>query len=314
MIRKICHLALGLIFAITLYTPAQAAYPEHPVTLIVPFGAGGGTDVPARLLANMLERKLGQPIVVQNIVGGSGTQGVSQVSGAKPDGYTLGYVPVGTVCLQPHVQNLPYGRDSFTFLGMTVRQPVVLMSSKAAPWKNFEEMVTEVRKAPNKYVVAITGTANMTHIPVVELAEKFGLQFRYIPYRSTPEIMKDMIAGRVHLHADAPAALSQFDVYGLVQYVDTPVDNLPMPTTKEIGFDKPMVHWQGIIGPKDMPKDVADKLAKAIEEVVTSKEFMEEATKISTAAYWLGPEAFQKQFEREFDDYGAALREMAGKK
>ncbi|WP_027187901.1 Bug family tripartite tricarboxylate transporter substrate binding protein [Desulfovibrio cuneatus] len=312
MIRRI--FCLALMFVVTLCTAAHAAYPDHPITLIVPFGAGGGTDVPARLVANMLEKKLGQPIVVQNIVGGSGTQGVAQITGSKPDGYTLGYIPVGTVCLQPHTQKLPYGKDSFTFLGMVTRQPVVLMSSKVAPWKNLEGMIEAVRKNPNKYVVAITGTANMTHVPVVELAEKFGLQFRYIPYRSTPEIMKDMIAGRVQLHADAPAALSQFDVYGLVQYVDVPVANLNMPTTKEVGLDKPMVHWQGIMGPKNMPAEVTGTLAKAIEEVVASKEFAEEATKISSAAYWMGPEAFQKQFDQEFEYYGGVLKEMLSKK
>ena len=111
-------------------TGALAAYPDHPITLVVPFGAGGGTDIPARLLAGMMEKRLGQPIVVQNVSGAGGTLGVAQVAAAKPDGYTLGYVPTGTMCLQPHVMKLPYGTDAFDFIGTSVSQPVVLMTAK----------------------------------------------------------------------------------------------------------------------------------------------------------------------------------------
>ena len=109
MTKKLLALITGLLLALAAL-PAFAAYPEKPITLIVPFGAGGATDVPARIIANMMEKKLGQTIVVQNIAGAGGTQGMAQVSGAAADGYTLGYTPTGVVCLQPHVQNIPFGR------------------------------------------------------------------------------------------------------------------------------------------------------------------------------------------------------------
>ena len=189
-------------------TGALAAYPDHPITLVVPFGAGGGTDIPARLLAGMMEKKLGQPIVVQNVSGAGGTLGVAQVAAAKPDGYTLGYVPTGTMCLQPHVMKLPYGTDAFDFIGTSVSQPVVLMTA----WKNINEFIEMAKKNPNKYVVGITATGNMTHVPMLQFAEHFGLKLRFIPYRSGGEIFKDIMAGRTHLHADAPASLSTFDV------------------------------------------------------------------------------------------------------
>ena len=156
-------------------TGALAAYPDHPITLVVPFGAGGGTDIPARTL------------------------GVAQVAAAKPDGYTLGYVPTGTMCLQPHVMKLPYGTDAFDFIGTSVSQPVVLMTAKNAPWKNINEFIEMAKKNPNKYVVGITATGNMTHVPMLQFAEHFGLKLRFIPYRSGGEIFKDIMAGRTHL-------------------------------------------------------------------------------------------------------------------
>ena len=261
-------------------TGALAAYPDHPITLVVPFGAGGGTDIPARLLAGMMEKRLGQPIVVQNVSGAGGTLGVAQVAAAKPDGYTLGYVPTGTMCLQPHVMKLPYGTDAFDFIGTSVSQPVVLMTAKNAPWKNINEFIEMAKKNPNKYVVGITATGNMTHVPMLQFAEHFGLKLRFIPYRSGGEIFKDIMAGRTHLHADAPASLSTFDVYGLVQFADERSENLSdIPTTKELGMDARFSHWQGVIAPRGLPKDVLRTLETAMSEVVNSEAFQQEAKK-----------------------------------
>ena len=295
MTKKLLALITGLLLALAAL-PAFAAYPEKPITLIVPFGAGGATDVPARIIANMMEKKLGQTIVVQNIAGAGGTQGMAQVSGAAADGYTLGYTPTGVVCLQPHVQNIPFGRDSFDFIGMAVRQPVVVMSSKKAPWKDFTSMVETIKKAPNKYIVAVTGIGNMTHVPMVELAKHFGLQFKIIPYRSTAEVMKDLITGRVHLHADTPVPLSQFDVYGLIQFADKRAEGLDFPTTTEVGFDKTYSHWQGFVAPKGLPADVLSTLSTTLQSVIESPEFAAEAKKLNTMAYWLTSAAFKALF------------------
>jgi tripartite-type tricarboxylate transporter receptor subunit TctC len=312
MLKKVtlCLTTIFLILLIASVAFAAAPFPNRTITLIVPFGAGGSTDVPARFLANMLEKKLGQAIVIQNVVGAAGTTGVAQLAAARPDGYTLGYIPKGTVSLQPHVQNLPYGRDSFDFLGMVTRQPAVLMSSKHAPWQNFQEMIEMVRKEPNKYIVAITGTGNMTHLPVAILAKHFDLKLRYIPYRSTPEVMKDMITGRVHLHADNPVPLSQFDIFGLVQFADTRADNLDFPTTKEMGFDRAIYHWQGVVAPKGLPEDVKKTLVQAIKEVVQSPEFIDGMEKIATHAHWMGLAEFTRFFEEEFNSYRDVLKEL----
>lgn len=313
--RTLLSLFTALALTAVACIPASAAYPEKPITVIVPFGAGGTTDVPARLIAGLLEKKLGQPFVVKNVAGAGGTIGAAELAKADPDGYTLGYVPTGTICLQPHAQPTPYGRDSFSFLGMVMRQPVTVMSSRKVPWKDFREMVATVKKEPNKYVVAITGAGNMTHVPMASLAKHFGLQFRYIPYRSSPEIMKDMLTGRAHLHGDSPVPLSQFDIMGLAQFSETRMDNLKdIPTTRELGFDKAYSHWQGLVGPKGLPADVVTTLGDAIREIVTSPGFADEAAKMSTNAYWMGPGDFQALFEDEFDMYGGELRELLPKK
>ena len=278
MIRQMMKKPLLFLCAFMLAaTGALAAYPEHPITLVVPFGAGGGTDIPARLLAGMMEKKLGQPIVVQNVSGAGGTLGVAQVAAAKPDGYTLGYVPTGTMCLQPHVMKLPYGTDAFDFIGTSVSQPVVLMTAKNAPWKNVNEFIEMAKKNPNKYVGG--------------------------------EIFKDIMAGRTHLHADAPASLSTFDVYGLVQFADERSENLSdIPTTKELGMDARFSHWQGVIAPRGLPEDVLRTLETAMSEVVNSEAFRQEALRLKTKAHWMSSEAFRRLYDEELNTYGEILK------
>ncbi len=126
--------------------------------------------------------------------------------------------------------------------------------------------------------------------------------------------MKDMITGRVHLYADSPVPLSQFDVYGLIQFAEKRVGNLNFPTTKEMGFDRSISHWQGLIAPKGLPQEVLDKLGSVVREIVQSPEFAAELAKMSTNAEWMGPEQFKTFFEKEFDMDGETLSTLIPKK
>ena len=213
-------------------------------------------------------------------------------------------------CINYAVQmKLPYGTDAFDFIGTSVSQPVVLMTAKNAPWKNINEFIEMAKKNPNKYVVGITATGNMTHVPMLQFAEHFGLKLRFIPYRSGGEIFKDIMAGRTHLHADAPASLSTFDVYGLVQFADERSENLSdIPTTKELGMDARFSHWQGVIAPRGLPKDVLRTLETAISEVVNSEAFQQEALRLKTKAHWMSSEAFRKLYDEELNTYGEILK------
>lgn len=308
--KTVRNLFLGLIAGMLTVSAAEAAWPEKPVTLIVPFGAGGGTDIPARLLSNMLEKKIGKPIVVQNISGAGGTQGVATLAAAKADGYTFGYVPVGTMCQQPHLMRLPYGVDDFEFIGMSVMQPVVVMTGNNAPWKNFDEFLAKVKANPNKYIVGITGKGNMNHTPMLSLAKHYDLKLRFIPYRNGAEIFKDMMAGRTQLYADAPAALSAYDVYGLVQFAAERAVNLPdIPTAKEKGQDAVFSHWQGVIAPKGIPAEALEGFEKAMREVVTSEEFQKEAQRLKTRANWMSSADFRALYYKELNDYKGILQE-----
>ena len=118
-----------------------------------------------------------------------------------------------------------------------------------------------------------------------------------------------IMAGRTHLHADAPASLSTFDVYGLVQFADERSENLSdIPTTKELGMDARFSHWQGVIAPRGLPEDVLRTLETAMSEVVNSEAFRQEALRLKTKAHWMSSEAFRRLYDEELNTYGEILK------
>ena len=193
---------------------------------------------------------------------------------------------------------------------MVMRQSVVVMSGNNAPWKNFAEFVKMVKENPNKYVVGITGKGNMNHTPMLSLAKHFGLKLRFIPYRNAAEVFKDVMAGRTHLFADAPAALSAYDVFGIAQFAAERSANLPdIPTAKECGMDAVFSHWQGVIAPKGIPAEALESMEKVMKEVVTSEEFKKEAARLKTNAYWMPSDEFTALYYKELQDYKVILQE-----
>ena len=138
MFRKLL-LALAAVCLMTGSAVAADAFPNRPITIVVPFAAGGETDLVARTLADGMSKELKQVMVEQNIVGASGVAGISAVTGAKPDGYTLGVTPSAPLAMHPHMRNVPYTLDSFDFVGRILKAPYIVMVAKTAPWNTLDE-------------------------------------------------------------------------------------------------------------------------------------------------------------------------------
>ena len=138
MKRFICTL-FGLLAGMALLLPSLswAKYPEKPITFICPYGAGGSTDIQARVLAGSLEKKLNQPIIVKNITGAGGLPGTQAAIDARPDGYTFGYIPLGPLVMQPHLRGLPSQVDQFAYVARIINAPYVLFLDANAPWNSF---------------------------------------------------------------------------------------------------------------------------------------------------------------------------------
>lgn len=288
---------------------ASAQYPDKNITLIVPFGAGGTTDINCRLFAAMLEKKLGVSIAVKNVGGAGGTIGAAEVSAAKADGYTFGFLPVGPATMQPHIKKVPYNIDSWTFVANVNNVPAVLMVKKSSPWTNFQEMLDDVKAHPKKYYYATSGTGNITHLTMLAVLKDFGLEVNRIPHRSSAEIMKEIAGNRIHFYSDTPSALSKFDVKALAVYS---TERFPLlkdvPTTKEFGHEIIYSVWQGVFAPKGVDIAKINIIGEKINEVVSSPEYLEAMRKVSTEPQYMDSKEFEKFARAENDKYMKVLK------
>lgn len=288
---------------------ASAQYPDKNITLIVPFGAGGTTDINCRIFAAMLEKKLGVSIAIKNVGGAGGTIGAAEVSAAKADGYTFGFLPVGPATMQPHIKKVPYNIDSWTFVANVNNVPAVLMVKKSSPWTNFQEMLDDVKAHPKKYYYATSGTGNITHLTMLAVLKDFGLEVNRIPHRSSAEIMKEIAGDRIHFYSDTPSALSKFEVKALAIYS---AERFPLlkdvPTTKEFGHEIIYSVWQGVFAPKGVDAAKVNVISEKIKEVVTSQEYLDAMRKVSTEPQYMDAKQFENFARAENDKYMKALK------
>jgi tripartite-type tricarboxylate transporter receptor subunit TctC len=247
--------------------PASAqAYPARPVTVIVPWGAGGGTDATARIVAALLEKDLGQPFNVVNRTGGSGVVGHSAIATGAPDGYTIGMLTVEISMM--HWQGLTeLGPKSYTPLALMNEDPPGIQVSSTSPYKTVKELADAIKAAPaGKFKASGTGQGGICHVA-------------WVPSNGAAPAMQDLAAGGLDLTTcsvpEARAIIEAGKARSLAIMAPARNPVFPdVPTLKEaMGIDYSTGAWRGIAGPKGLPADVASKLTASLKKVFDSKEF-----------------------------------------
>ena len=269
--------ALLALFSIcALATPAVVRaqpYPAHPVTIIVPFSAGGPTDTIARILAERMTRAIGQTVVIENATGAGGSIGVGKVVRAKNDGYTLGIGHIGTHVVNGAIYQLPY--DLLVDLlpvAMIASNPQLVVSKNAVPAKDLKELVAWVKANASKVSISSGGAGTPSHVSGVYLAKVIGEPLQIVHYRGSAPAMQDVVAGHVDLIFDQAAnALPQVRAGKVRAYAVTQKTRLAaapdIPTVDEAGLPGfYMAVWHGIWAPKDTPALVVAKVNAAIVE------------------------------------------------
>jgi tripartite-type tricarboxylate transporter receptor subunit TctC len=263
--------------AAALATPAlprlarAQSFPTRPITLVVPYPAGGPTDTIARLLGEKMRPALGQPVVVENVSGAGGTIAVQRVARAAGDGYTIGIGHWGSHVVNGAVYTL--GVDLLTDLvplALISEGPQLLTAAKNVPAKNLTELVTWLKANPGKGLIGTTGVGGASHLAAVLFAKTTGTELQIVPYRGTAPRMQDMLAGTIHLAFDQVAGgLPHVQAGSLQCYAVTAKTRLSVapdvPTVDEAGLPGfYMSVWHGIWASKGTPKDVVAKLNAAI--------------------------------------------------
>jgi tripartite-type tricarboxylate transporter receptor subunit TctC len=258
----------------TAFAASAQEFPSRPITLIIPWPAGGPTDVGVRAMAEVAAKHLGQPIIVENKAGGAGTVGPATMAAtAKPDGYTIAQMPI-TVYRLPMMQNTTWSADDFTYIVHLTGYTFAAMAHVDTPFKTWQDVIDYAKKNPGKITYATSGAGSSLHLGMEMMAEKSGVKFTHVPFKGAAEVNAAVAGGHTMMAAGGLSVKPMVDA-GKVRLLNVwtakRLKSVPdLPTLKELGypwvFDSP---W-GIAGPKGMdPKIVAkihDAFKKAIED------------------------------------------------
>ncbi|MGZ8259712.1 MAG: tripartite tricarboxylate transporter substrate binding protein [Caldimonas sp.] len=295
---------------------AQAAWPERPLTLIVPWGAGGGTDATARIIGSLLEKELGQPINVVNRTGGSGVVGHQAISSAPADGYTIGLITVEIGMM--HWQGLTdISSTSYTPIGLVNFDPAGLQVRADAPYKTVADLVAAVKANPGKFKASGTGQGGIWHLAIAGMLKDLKVDpaaVPWVPSNGAAPGLQDLVAGGVEIvPCSLPEARSLIDagkVKSLAIMADAPAGLYPnVPTLKAAtGSDWKLGAWRGIAAPKGIPADVRDKLVAAIRKIAASKEYTDFMASRGFGVVYLGPDEFGRFMAKSDADLGATMK------
>ena len=269
----LCIAALGICAP-----PANAQaqnYPSRPITVIVPFPAGGPSDVVARIVTEQMGKLLGQSLIIENIGGAGGTIGSGHVAAAKPDGYTLLAGSMGSHVAAPVLTpNIKYdsARD-FEPIGFTAHAPAVIVARKDFPAKDLREFVADLKANGEGVKQAHGGIGASSHLACLLFASAAGVQPSLVAYRGTGPALNDLIGGHVDFFCEQVVSVASQIAAGTIKAyaVSSPerLAALPnVPTAKEAGIDYEMSIWAGIFAPKGTPKEIIDKLANALDRTL----------------------------------------------
>jgi tripartite-type tricarboxylate transporter receptor subunit TctC len=304
---------------------AQAAYPERPITLIVPFAAGGPTDVVARIVGDNMSRTLGQQIVVENVTGAGGTTGTSRAAQATPDGYTIMMGHMGTHGAAPAVYpNLKYDPvKDFLPIGLAAGTPILIVARKNLPPKDLKEFISYAKANSEKLNEAQAGVGSVSFTTCSLLNSILGIKPTRVPYQGTGPALNDLVGGQVDYMCDQIVNLTpqiqagSIKAYGIATEKRSPA--LPdVPTTKEGGLPEFQVSaWNAMFAPKGTPGEIVTKLnaalGKALDDESTRKRLLDLGADLPDKA-GRSPEALQKLVASEIERWGKVLKgQGAGK-
>ena len=297
---------------------ASAAYPEPPITFVVPWGAGGGTDTTARYFAAMMEKELGQPVNVVNRTGGSGVVGHSAIAQAAADGYTIGMITVEISMM--HWQGLTeLNPASYTPLALVNADPAGFTVRADSPYKSVREVLDYARANPGKLKASGTGQGGIWHLALAGLMNDTKLPATAIPWvpsNGAAPAMQDLVAGGVDVvTCSLPEARAMIDAgkaKPLAVMDSKPAGLFPnVPTMKQAaGSDWTVAAWRGIAGPKGLPADVEQKLVATIKKIWDSKEFKDFATSKGYGTEWAAQADFAAYMAKGDRSMGEVMKAL----
>lgn len=316
MARKMFSILLILSFLAVMPALRAAAsdFPAKEVQVIIPWAAGGATDLIFRALAAVTGKYLGQAVVIVNRPGGGGAVGYTEVMRAKPDGYTL-VTAVTPLTILPHQVTTAFTFRNFDPIINIVKDPSMFLTRPDAPWKDFKEFVAYAKKNPGMLTMGNSGAGGGVHLVALSFERAAGVRFNHIPFAGGGPSVVALMGGHVNaVSASPPEGISQVQAGKLkilALFAEKRLEFLPdVPTAKEQGVDFVMGMWRGLAAPKGTPPEVIKKLHDAFRQAMDDPTFRKSARDMAVTLHYLGPDDFGRLMEREHEHFGRIVKAL----
>jgi tripartite-type tricarboxylate transporter receptor subunit TctC len=317
--RVFAAAAALMLSAVCTGVTGQDSYPSRPITVIVPFAAGGPTDVVARLIGGPMSRALGQQLVVENVGGAGGSTGMTRAAQAAPDGYTIAIGNMGTQSAAPALYaNLKYDpATSFAQIGIVNSVPQAIVSKKDFPSTDLKSFLEYLKANHAKLSYGHAGVGSISHVAGTVFNAQFGFKPGLVAYRGVAPALNDLVGGQIDYMVDQSMNVIPQAQAGTVKVyaVAGPVrlESLPgVPTTKEAGVDFVFSAWNGMVAPKGTPKAIVDKLVDALSQALDDPVVIKRLAELGSTPPIpadRGPAGLQKLVESEIARITPVLKE-----
>jgi tripartite-type tricarboxylate transporter receptor subunit TctC len=298
---------------------AQAAYPDKPITMIVPFPPGGVADTVGRPVAEALARELGQTVVVENRSGAGGATGIGAASRAPADGYTL-LMSLSSISILPEADKILGRKPQFTLeqfkpIARFTADPTVLVVRADAPWKTLADFVADVKAKPGKYNYGSSGNYGTMHVPMEMLKSSAGISLTHIPYTGAGPAVLALLGGQVDALSTGPASVLSHIKAGklraLAHWGDKPLASMPdVPSLKQLGQPVQFAQWSALFVPAGTPDAIVQKLRAAAKKAATDPQVVATISRAGSPIEYLDAPEFQAYWDADAKLMTEAVRRI----
>ena len=313
--RRVLGVILGLVLALTFVTVGQAAdFPTKEVQIVIPWAAGGATDLVFRALAASTSKHLGKAVVVVNKPGGAGAVGYTEVMQAQPDGYTL-VTAVTPLTILPHQTKTSFTYQNFEPIINVVQDPAMFQVQADSQWKTLAEFLGYAKKNPGMITVGNSGAGGGVHLIALAFEKAAGVKFNHIPFSGGGPSITALLGGHVHAVSCSPpegiAHVKAGKLRIMALFSAKRMEAFPsLPVVREQGVEFSMGQWRGLAAPKGTPPDVIKKLHDAFKQGMEDPAFVKNATDMTVQLAYVGPTEFGKIMAEDHERYAKLVQDI----